>query len=77
MSHPDVAEFRRLVEARDVKALRRRWPRLQRSFIKFERAAGYRGRPLILNYYFALMVGLREVARRRARAKSNTKRAHS
>lgn len=62
--HPDVQAFKRLVEARDLAGIRDNWSRLSRSFERLERQAGYRGRPLIMDYYDWYELDLRELARR-------------
>ncbi len=65
-SHPAVAEFRRIVEARDLVALQRSWPALETAFLRIELAAGSRGRPLVMDYYHGFTSTIAELARRSA-----------
>lgn len=65
-SHPAVAEFKRIVEARDLVALQRSWPDLQSEFLRLEHAAGTRSRPLIMDYYHDLSDEIAELVRRTA-----------
>ena len=60
-----VLEFRRLVDTRDLRGIKARWESLQRSFLRLERRAGHRGRPLVLEYYNLYELGYRELMRRR------------
>jgi hypothetical protein len=60
-----VLEFRRLVDTRDVRGIKARWASLQRSFLRLERRAGHKGRPLVLKYYNWYELGYRELMRRR------------
>jgi hypothetical protein len=59
-----VIEFRALVQARDVRGIAHRWRSLYRSFTRLERKVGYRGRPLLLDYYFWYELDYRELIRR-------------
>lgn len=68
--HPDVMEFRRLVEQRDLRGLRLNWGRLQESFLRLELAAGHRGRPLLMDFYFTTSEHLVELCKRGVRAMS-------
>jgi hypothetical protein len=51
--HPDVIAFKNLVETKDIKGIQEHWSRLSNSFLRLETKAGWRGRPLILDYYFS------------------------
>ena len=51
--HPDVIDFKNLVETKDIKGIQEHWSRLSNSFLRLETKAGWRGRPLILDYYFS------------------------
>ena len=65
---PDVVTFRRLVEQRDLRGLRLNWGRLADSFVRMEAAAGHRGRPLIMDYYFTYSEALVELCKRQIQA---------
>ena len=47
----EVQDFKALLELRDLDAISRKWLKLRKEFIKFEREAGHKGRPLIMDYY--------------------------
>jgi hypothetical protein len=51
--HPDVIAFKSLVETRDIKGIQENWSRLSNSFVLLETNAGWRGRPLIMDYYYS------------------------
>ncbi len=51
--HPDVIAFRSLVETKDIKGIQEHWSRLSNSFVRLETKAGWRGRPLIMDYYYS------------------------
>ncbi len=63
-----IAEFRSLVAKRDLDALVKRWPALQRAFLSLERIAGHRGRPALYDYYFRYLAAVRVLRDRRAQA---------
>jgi hypothetical protein len=63
--HPDVIAFKKLVEARDLRGIRDNWKKLSSSFRGLEWQAGYRGRPLIMDYYHRYELDLKELARRK------------
>jgi len=50
--HPDVIAFKALVEAKDIEGIQEQWNRLATSFVRLETKAGWRGRPLIMDYYY-------------------------
>jgi hypothetical protein len=62
---PTVLEFRRLVDTRDIRGIASRWRTLRKSFSRLERRAGYRGRPLVLDYYCWYDFDYKELLRRR------------
>jgi hypothetical protein len=64
LDHPDVQTFRKLVETRDLRGLRREWRRLGSSFQRLEQKAGHHDRPLLLDFYDSYELFLRELARR-------------
>jgi hypothetical protein len=66
LEHPDVIAFKRLVDSRDLLAIRALWPRLVKSFRRLEHLAGHRGRPLIMDYYEGYEMTLAELTRRYA-----------
>jgi hypothetical protein len=51
--HPDVIAFKRLVDTKDIKGIQEQWNRLATSFVRLETKAGWRGRPLIMDYYYS------------------------
>lgn len=51
--HPDVIAFKALVESKDIKGIQEHWSRLSNSFVRLETKAGWRGRPLIMDYYYS------------------------
>jgi hypothetical protein len=51
--HPDVIAFKVLVETKDIKGIQEHWSRLSNSFVRLETEAGWRGRPLIMDYYYS------------------------
>lgn len=51
--HPDVIAFKVLVESKDIKGIQEHWSRLSNSFVRLETKAGWRGRPLIMDYYYS------------------------
>jgi len=63
-NHPEVVAFRRLTEQKDLQGIRKRWAELSSSFIRLEKNAGRRGRPLIMDYYNWHELVLRELNRR-------------
>jgi hypothetical protein len=65
VDHPDVLTFKHLIETADLSELRSNWGRLSRAFMRLERRAGHRGRPLIMEYYNWYELVLAELARRR------------
>ena len=64
-NQPDVVTFRGLVEQRDLRGLRQNWARLADCFVRLEAAAGYTGRPLIMDFYFLYSEALVELCKRR------------
>lgn len=50
--HPDAITFKILVETKDIKGIQEHWRRLSTSFVRLETRAGWRGRPLIMDYYY-------------------------
>lgn len=50
--HPDAITFKILVETKDIKGIQEHWRRLSTSFVRLETQAGWRGRPLIMDYYY-------------------------
>ena len=50
---PDVIAFKNLVETKDLKGIQEHWSRLSNSFVRLETKAGWRGRPLIMDYYYS------------------------
>lgn len=62
--HPEVIAFRTLTEHKDLQGIRKRWNQLSSSFVKLEKKAGHRGRPLIMDYYHWYELVLRELDRR-------------
>lgn len=62
--HPEVIAFRTLTEQKDLQGIRKRWNQLSSSFVKLEKKAGHRGRPLIMDYYHWYELVLRELDRR-------------
>ena len=51
--HPDAIAFRVLVETKDITGIQAHWSRLSDSFVQLETKAGWRGRPLIMDYYYS------------------------
>ncbi len=64
----EVKEFKRMVARRELDALARAWPSLQRAFLCMERALGTSGRPLIDEYYGEYTALLKELMYRRRQA---------
>jgi hypothetical protein len=62
-NHPEVIAFKTLTEQKDLPGIRKRWNDLSRSFVKLEKKAGHRGRPLIMEYYNWHELVLRELGR--------------
>jgi hypothetical protein len=62
--HPDVIAFRTLVETKDIKGIQENWNRLSNSFVRLETKAGWRGRPLIMDYYYSYEETLAALAQR-------------
>ena len=60
-----VRTFVSLIEARDATELYRRWPSLEKDFLRAERANGRQGRPLIMDAMFHYRGYVRELIRRR------------
>ncbi len=56
--HPDVIAFRSLVETKDIEGIQENWNRLSNSFVRLETKAGWRGRPLIMDYYYSTGVSI-------------------
>ena len=48
---PSVIRILALVKNGDNKTIGAEWPKLSSRFLKLERKAGHRGRPLILEYF--------------------------
>lgn len=65
IDHTEVLTFKHLVETADLSGLRTKWRPLSRAFMRLERSAGHRGRPLIMDYYNWHELVLAELARRR------------
>lgn len=61
----EVIVFKTLIEQRDLQGIRKSWRNLSRSFLKLERKAGHRGRPLIMEYYCWYELSIRELNSRR------------
>ena len=59
-----VHRFLALIDARDLPALYHQWPALEKDFLSGERAAGHRGRPLIMDCMFQYRGYVRELMRR-------------
>jgi hypothetical protein len=68
---PEVVEFRRLVENRDLRGLRLHWGRLEDSFIRLEPSRGM-CRPLIADYYWTYSQALVELCKRQVQAMTTT-----
>ena len=62
--HQAVQRYKKLTDNRDLPELRRSWRALSRTFVKLERDAGHRGRPLILDYYNWHELVIAEMTRR-------------
>lgn len=62
--HPDVIAFRNLVETKDIEGIQENWSRLSNSFVRLETKAGWRGRPLIMDYYYSYEETLAALAQR-------------
>ncbi len=62
--HPDVIAFKNLVETRDIKGIQENWSRLSNTFVRLESKAGWRGRPLIMDYYYSYEEILAALAKR-------------
>lgn len=63
--HPDVIAFKKLVETKNIKGIQEDWSRLSTSFVRLETEAGWRGRPLIMDYYYSHEEILAALAKRR------------
>jgi hypothetical protein len=63
--HPDVVAFRDFVQQKNLSGIRKHWSKFRRTFMRLEREAGHRGRPLIMEYYNWYEMSLRELSRRR------------
>lgn len=61
---PSVIRFKELIEKRNIKELRKEWKKLSRKFLDLERKAGFKGRPLIMDYYHWYELNLDELIRR-------------
>jgi hypothetical protein len=61
---PEVTRFREIINAKDLNELCRNWKQFSRSFRKLERETGYRGRPLILDFYNWHEMAISELKRR-------------
>ena len=59
-----VRTFVSLIDARDLTELYRQWPALEKDFLRGERAAGHRGRPLIMDCMYQYRGYVRELKRR-------------
>jgi hypothetical protein len=60
----DVAKFREITATKNLNELRKNWKKLARSFMKLERKAGHKGRPLIMDYYNWHEMAIGELNRR-------------
>jgi len=61
--HPEVIAFRHLVETKDLKGILEQWNKLSTSFVRLETEAGWRGRPLIMDYYYTYEENLAALAK--------------
>ena len=65
---PSIREYVQLVGSRDLQKLYKRWPKLQKAFRSAEIAAGHRGRPLVMEYFFDHHAAIRELMLREMKA---------
>jgi hypothetical protein len=61
---PEVIEYVTLVKAKDFVTIHKHWLRFHKAFLNAETKAGWKGRPLIMDYYLNYRRCLREYLRR-------------
>ena len=60
-----VREFRKVIENKDIATLHKKWGSFSEKFMALESKAGYKDRPLILDYYAGYELEVRELYKRK------------